>query len=170
MQKANTNPAATCEALDQYLERFSQPKIIACYSALPGEVDLSPVPAHHPQHQWLYPRVSGECLSFHRVRNPSTDLVPGAYHILEPAEWLEEISIDQINLFLCPGLAFDTRGGRLGRGKGFYDRALARSRSDAKKIGVCFPFQKVADTFSDGHDVPMDLVIDGTQSNSGTWS
>lgn len=168
LQQADADPAAICNALDQFLRCFSQPKIIACYSALPGEVDLTPLPLLHPQHQWAYPRVSGESLRFHQVSNPGTDLVPGAYNTLEPAEWLEEIGIDQINLFLCPGLAFDTQGGRLGRGKGFYDRSLARCRPDAKKVGVCFPFQRVADTFSNDHDIRMDLVIDGTQSNSGT--
>jgi len=168
LREANANSAATCNALDQYLHSFKRPQIIACYSALPGEVDLTPLPTLHSQHQWLYPRVSGENLGFHRVSNPGRELVPGAYNILEPAQWLEEINIDQIDLFLCPGLAFDTDGGRLGRGKGFYDRALAHSRGDAKKIGVCYPFQRVANTFSDGHDIRMDLVIDGTQSNPGT--
>jgi 5-formyltetrahydrofolate cyclo-ligase len=168
LKEANANPVAICDALDQFLHRFSQPQTIACYSALPGEVDLARLPAIHPQHQWVYPRVSGENLSFHRVSNSSTDLVPGAYGISEPAEWLEKINIHQIDLFLCPGLAFDAHGGRLGRGKGFYDRALTLSRSDTKKVGVCYPFQRVADTFGDDHDIRMDLIIDGTHSNPGT--
>ena len=161
LRNSHAHPEATRDALDRYMRGFTQHQVIASYFALPGEVDLSPLPLLQPQHQWVYPRINGETLSFHQVSNPSTDLVAGAYDILEPAPWLDEIHIHQIDLFLCPGLAFDAQGGRLGRGKGFYDRTLARRRSDAKMIGICFPFQRVANTFADDHDIPMDLVIDG---------
>ena len=52
-------------------------------------------------------------------------------------------------------------GGRLGRGRGFYDRMLAKARPDALKLGICFEIQLVADTFPEPHDVRMDHVIAG---------
>jgi 5-formyltetrahydrofolate cyclo-ligase len=74
-------------------------------------------------------------------------------------EGLEEISVSQIDVFLCPGLGFDRHGGRMGRGKGFYDRILARANPSAYKIGVCFPFQIVDKITTDEWDVKMDEVV-----------
>lgn len=163
-----TDSTIVCDAVDAYLRQFADGHCIACYSALPGEVDLSSLPPLHPRHLWVYPRVDGEDLNFHRVSDPVTELTPGSFGIPEPAASLEIIPIELIDIFLCPGLAFDSQGGRLGRGRGFYDRALARSRHDARKAGICFSFQRVESTFADPHDMPMDLIIDGTQSNPGT--
>ena len=56
---------------------------------------------------------------------------------------------------LVPGVAFDAAGHRLGRGRGYYDRFLA-SCPHIYKIGVCFPFQRVALVPTDQHDVVMD--------------
>lgn len=158
-KQPSSDPA--CEQLHRWLTRQEAVRTIAAYSALPGEVDLSSFIASHPHIRWAYPRVSGEQLIFHHVQNPSSDLVPGNFNILEPSPTLPEIEIATIDAFLCPGLAFDPTGGRLGRGKGFYDRVLKHARRDAQKIGVCFVFQKVSDTFSEPHDVPMDAIICG---------
>ena len=56
-----------------------------------------------------------------------------------------------------PAVAFDRRGGRLGRGKGFYDRLLESTR--AAKIGVGYEFQLLDQLPTEPHDVPMDIVI-----------
>ncbi len=58
-----------------------------------------------------------------------------------------------------PGLAFDRRGGRLGYGKGYYDRLLHHVRSDATKAAVCFECQLLADIPLLDHDIRMDLVV-----------
>ena len=65
---------------------------------------------------------------------------------------------DKIDLALVPGMAFDAAGHRLGRGKGYYDRFLGE-HPHIYKIGVCFPFQRVAEVPSEAHDVVMDEVI-----------
>jgi 5-formyltetrahydrofolate cyclo-ligase len=60
---------------------------------------------------------------------------------------------------VIPGLAFDQRGGRLGRGAGHYDRFLCRPEiSRATKIGVCWSMQVVQDIPMDQHDVRMDWI------------
>jgi len=57
-----------------------------------------------------------------------------------------------------PAVAYDRRGNRVGRGKGFYDRLLSRAR--ALKIGVGYGFQLIEDGIdADPHDVPVDIVI-----------
>ena len=55
-------------------------------------------------------------------------------------------------------MSFDDQGHRLGRGKGYYDRFLAKIPS-TYKIGICFPFQKFDIIPSDEHDIIMDEVI-----------
>ncbi|MBC8128377.1 MAG: 5-formyltetrahydrofolate cyclo-ligase [Gloeobacteraceae cyanobacterium ES-bin-144] len=163
MRQRPRNPASdsqsVCGALERWLMDRPSLKIIAAFSALPDEVDLSEIIARHPERQWVFPRVDGESLKFHQVKNPETDLISGAFKIFEPLATDEEIPVDQIQVFLCPGLAFDAGGGRLGRGRGFYDRMLANAAVSALKLGICFPDQLVADTFSEPHDVRMDTVI-----------
>ncbi len=142
-------------ALQQWLLDHPALRTIAVYSALPGEIDLSAILLLRAETQWVYPKVSGAELTFHS----GLDLVSGAFGILEPAAGSPEVGVDKIDAFICPGLAFDPRGGRLGRGRGFYDRMLAKARPDAIKLGVCFEIQLVADTFPEPHDVRMDAVI-----------
>jgi 5-formyltetrahydrofolate cyclo-ligase len=137
-------------------------RTIAVFSALPGEPDLTELTClPRPGLRWVYPRVDGEHLTFHIVADPAQDLIPGAFGILEPAPGLTEVQPSEIDAFFCPGLAFDPQGGRLGRGRGFYDRLLAQARPAALKIGVCFAHQLVPNTHSEPHDIAMDIVISG---------
>jgi len=148
-------------AVGRWLDAHAEAATIAIYAALPGEVDLGALPGREPGRRWVWPRVEGDDLRFHIVLRAEVDLMPGVLGILEPHGSLPEVSITEIDAFFCPGLAFDARGGRLGRGRGFYDRALAAARPGAWKIGVCRPFQMVAETFAEAHDVFMDQVISG---------
>jgi 5-formyltetrahydrofolate cyclo-ligase len=56
-----------------------------------------------------------------------------------------------------PGVAFDAKGHRLGRGRGYYDRFLRTLT--VQTIGVCFDFQKVDEVPFDKYDIPVDKVI-----------
>jgi len=154
-----TDPQPVCTALETWLHRHPHLRTIAAFSALPGEVCLMRWITRHPEIHWAFPRVSGADLVFHPIQNPPSELLPGNFGIPEPSPTLPEISTREIDAFLCPGLAFDATGGRLGRGMGFYDRTLSTARPDALKIGVCFAAQLVPDTFSESHDVRMDHVI-----------
>ncbi len=152
------DPAATCVALEIWLAARPYLHTIAIYSPLLGEVDLSKTIRALPDRCWLHPRVTGHDLTFHSGEN----LTPGAFSILEPATGSPEIPLQEIDAFLCPGLAFDKNGGRLGRGRGFYDRMLAQARPNALKIGICFDFQLVPHTFSEAHDIPMNMILAAT--------
>ena len=152
--------AAICETGREWLAARPEARTVALFAALPEEVDLLPLLAWDPTRCWLFPRVAGDHLVFHQVREPVREFIAGPLGLREPAPALPVVSVPTIDVFLCPGLAFDDRGGRLGRGRGFYDRVLALARPDALKVGVCQPFQRVADTYPEPHDVPMDWIID----------
>lgn len=92
------------------------------------------------------------------------ELAPGMWGILEPPEQRrgeegKEISSEQLDCVMVPGVAFDRNGGRLGNGAGYYDRLLKGVRADAVLIGVCFESQLIEQVAMESHDVPMDIVI-----------
>jgi len=152
-------PSSTeaCEALVAWLGGHPSLRTVAVYAPLPGEIDLSQAIRARPDLHWIYPKVRGHELSFHEGSN----LIAGAFGILEPADGSAEVPLESIDAFVCPGLAFDGKGGRLGRGKGFYDRMLEKARDGALKIGVCHSFQMVENTFAEPHDIHMDVVLRG---------
>ena len=132
---------------------------ILCYWPLPDEVDIRPLINRLVAEgaTVLLPKVTGDVtMTLHRYTSPE-DLAEGAFHIMEPtgkpfADW------QQIDTILVPGVAFDAAGHRLGRGRGYYDRFLATCRQ-ARKVGVCFPFQRVKEVPVEEHDIRMDDII-----------
>jgi 5-formyltetrahydrofolate cyclo-ligase len=73
----------------------------------------------------------------------------------------DEVSEEKIDLIIVPGLAFDRRGNRLGRGGGYYDKFLAQPKLRAKKCGFCFAEQLLEqDNLAAGpQDIGVDLLI-----------
>jgi len=92
------------------------------------------------------------------------ELAPGIMHVLEPKPELRRqpdrhVAPTEIDLIVTPGLAFDRRGGRLGYGKGYYDRFFHRVRADSVKAAVCFECQMFPEIPLLPHDVRMDVVV-----------
>ena len=105
----------------------------------------------------LLPRVVSDTdMELRRYSGPA-DLQRGAFGIFEPTGELFT-DYNTIDVAIIPGMAFDAKGHRLGRGKGYYDRLLPRLKN-AYKIGVCFPFQYFDEIPSEAHDVRMDCVM-----------
>lgn len=136
---------------------------IATFSALPDEPSLLELLSSSPNHRWVLPKVVGEELVFHQIEHPD-QLKPGAFGIAEPSSDLPIVPAEDIDVFLCPGLGFDRHGIRLGRGKGFYDRALAGAKPDAQRIGIAFREQTVNRLPADPHDIPMNLILSGSNN------
>lgn len=80
----------------------------------------------------------------------------GAFGILEP-EIVIPCDYNDIDTVIVPGLVFDERGGRIGYGKGYYDRLF--SKLNAVKAAFCYDFQLVPAVYTESHDVPMDYII-----------
>ena len=149
---------SAAEAVFARLEKtaaFLVAEKILMYHSLPDEL-----PTHQFLEKWkdrkrfYLPRVNGvnlEILPYDKSR-----LELGSFHIEEPVgDNIADPS--EIELIVVPAVAFDRRGGRLGRGKGFYDRLLESTR--AAKIGVGYEFQLLDQLPTEPHDVPMDIVI-----------
>lgn len=91
-------------------------------------------------------------------------LASGAFGILEPKlEYRNRperrYSPEKIDLVLVPGLAFDRFGGRLGRGKGFYDRFFQKLPQKTVLVGLAFDEQLVERVPVEPHDRKMDFLL-----------
>lgn len=128
---------------------------ILMYHSLPDELStLSFIERWHTRKRFYLPRVNGvnlEILPYDKSR-----LHLGAFNIEEP-DGNDTTPIEDIELIIVPGVAYDRNGNRIGRGKGFYDRLLRSSR--ATTIGVAYHCQLVDDIEPDDFDVPVDFVV-----------
>ncbi len=91
------------------------------------------------------------------IQTLATDIVTGKFGVREPAATCAEIQLNQFDLILVPGMAFDLNGNRLGRGQGFYDRLL--ENASGIKCGVCHDFQLLEKIPSEPHDAKVDFVL-----------
>lgn len=135
----------------------------AGYQARPDEPDLAPAYADLASRgvRWFFPVVDGDRLRFFHVKGDEWLTGPWGLREPDPAR-AEEIALSGLKGVLVPGLAFDRRGARLGRGKGFYDRALEFYQGI--KIGIAFKRQ-LSDTGLpvEPHDVRMDWIVTDTE-------
>ena len=139
---------------------FIHAHTLLLYSALPDEVPTQVLIDElvAQDKTVLLPRVVNDTdMELRRYSGPA-DLQQGAFGILEPTGELFT-NYDTIDVAIIPGMAFDAEGHRLGRGKGYYDRFLAKLSPRTYKIGLCFSWQLVDYMPTNEHDIPMDEVI-----------
>ena len=91
------------------------------------------------------------------IRDFNNDLSPGHYGIPEPVAHCTGLENQSVDLTLVPGMAFDSEGWRLGRGKGFYDRLLPSI--SGQRCGVAFDHQWVESVPHEPLDQKMDWII-----------
>ena len=145
---------AICTAFTA-LEAFNGAKSVAVYMSAFNEVDTGQIIAEciKQKKDIAVPVVEGKDIYLCKY---SQDLVSGAFKIREP---LEKIKVDEknIDLFAVPALAFDKKGGRVGFGKGYYDKLL--SGTGGIKVGLLYDFQLTEDLPVEEHDILMDYLI-----------
>lgn len=174
-QREQLTPQMVCNAsvaLCDYIRTtpwFRQGHRIAFYAAMPGELDLfSLVRESWRRHKTCYLPV---CFSWATQRTlrffpytKQTPLFSNRWGISEPRIHLPAVPVWTLDIVFIPLLAFDRAGHRLGYGKGFYDRTLARLNrfSVGKKpllVGVAYAFQGVDQLPAQPWDVPLDKIV-----------
>jgi 5-formyltetrahydrofolate cyclo-ligase len=100
---------------------------------------------------------TNRCYVPRRVQNLRNEIATGRFGIREPVAGCPEMLLADFDLVLVPGVAFDLRGHRLGRGKGYYDRWLADYAGT--KIGVAFDEQVIETVPAGKQDVRMDFIL-----------
>ena len=151
--------------------QFQNASEIFAYMALPDEVDLADVikQAIQDKKKVALPKIISKengIMQFFYLDSQKAlaqQTSSGAYGIPEPAENLPAAPDPTLKtLILVPGRAFTKDGDRLGRGKGYYDRFLAKKRlPNITVAGVCFDFQVLPELPTDPNDVKMDIILQG---------
>lgn len=147
--------SASVLALD--LERGSA---VSAFLPIQSEVDLTEAIAGLAErgHPVGLPIMVQDGLVFRRFR-PGDALVPLGFGTRGPGPEAEEILPD---VLLMPLSAFDRLGGRVGYGRGYYDRAVAGLRAAGRfprLIGIAFSVQEVAAVPMEPHDAPLDMIV-----------
>ena len=106
--------------------------------------------------------VDGELELFHLESMDELEL--GMYRILEPKAELRGIlakqtPVEELDLVMVPGVAFDRRGGRTGHGKGYYDKLLEHALPKTPLIALAFECQLFPEIPMQDHDIFMDKVV-----------
>lgn len=136
---------------------------------MPGEPDIWPLleEALLAHKTVALPRFSSATKAYlaARIQNLEHDLRRGQLGIREPSEACAEFPLDRPDLVLVPGVAFDLQRQRLGHGKGYYDRLLAKVRG--VKCGVAFD-EQIVDAVPVGPlDVSLDYIVTPTRWITG---
>lgn len=127
-----------------YMSAFKEPSTAAIIDSLKRDNKKIIVPISNMENFTITPSYLSE------------NLVSGAYSIAEPQKCIPA-DINDIDLALIPGIAFDAKGARIGFGKGYYDRFLSEFKG--LKIGLCYNFQVFSDIPVSEHDIKMDMII-----------
>ncbi len=137
----------SCRSLAVYLSLASEPETQSLISE-----------ALRARKRVFVPRIrQRKEIEFIRIKNLSRDLRKGPFGILEPKSAFKE-KASRLEIVVVPGLGFDPRGGRLGRGEGYFDRFLKRA-GRVKKIGFAFEEQLLKKIPMTTRDIRMDIIV-----------
>jgi 5-formyltetrahydrofolate cyclo-ligase len=139
------------------MPQFKAAKFVLAYWSLPDEVNT-----HDFVLRWIstkkvvLPIVVGDVLELREFSGLNA-LVPGSLFGIQEPHTGALVEPSTIDFAIIPGIAFDTNGNRLGRGKGYYDKIL--TQTNAFKVAVGFDFQIVSKVPVLPFDIPVDVVI-----------
>ncbi len=141
---------------------FHRARQISLYNSDENEVDTEGLwQAARRQGKYVYyPRVTVDKQDVEFVRRHDNEpLIPGVFDLLVPPG--EDIlrSVARTDLVLIPGVGFDRAGHRLGRGRGYYDRALRGVLAGALRVGLAHECQVVPHIPADPHDECVDYIV-----------
>ena len=154
--------AASRRVADQIFDWMVRrlPGTVAAYYPMDDEIDVTGLTNRLPGWRWVFPRVEADdSLSF---RDRDVPLETHRLGMRQPVGAGTDVPVSEIDLFLVPGIAFDRKGRRLGRGGGYYDRILQGRRADSVAIGVTIEDRLVSSVPVEPHDHVMDLIVTGT--------
>lgn len=135
---------------------FQDAQTIFIYNSLMDEVStIDFIERWHNTKDFYLPVVENNDLVF-RKYHPSTTFSKSSLGIQEPIGD-NFTDFNKVDLIVVPGIAFDRKMNRMGRGKGYYDRFL--TKISATKVGICFDFQLLDEIPADERDVKMDYLI-----------
>lgn len=149
-------------AIEKFLAHnvYKNSSVIMAYLSMPEEIQLQEFlsTALNDGKILAVPFISGR--EMYAAILPSLDaLEVGAYKILTVKRDVRKIlDAEKIDCVIVPGLAFDAKGHRLGKGGGYYDKFLRRA-VNAVKVALAYDFQIVETVPIEPHDSAVDFII-----------
>lgn len=138
------------------LIKSSKPQNIGLYWSLQGEPDLLQITSS-VEGQFSLPVIEGDEIAFAKYKaGDSLEKTP-FFGLYQPAKKLKILP----DLIIIPGLAFSIKGYRLGFGKGYYDRFLAKIEQISKPliVGVCFDDKLFKQLPFDQNDYKVNYIV-----------
>jgi 5-formyltetrahydrofolate cyclo-ligase len=143
---------------------FKSAESVMFYVSKPYEVDTGSmieealkqgkrviVPVTNPKEKELIPS---------EIKCPKTDLKKGPFGILEPKKkCMKTVNMEDIDMVVVPGVAFDRKGNRIGHGQGYFDRFLKYLPKKTPTIGLAFKLQLVRRIKTFPWDIPVTKLI-----------
>jgi 5,10-methenyltetrahydrofolate synthetase len=132
---------------------FTVSYILGGYEAISPEPELSflsePLKNFSAENSiaWAFPKTQGP--------NPQMDYYSQAENLSQKSE---RVPPENLLAIVIPGLGFDRRGYRLGRGRAYFDRFLPMA-PNAIKIGIAWQDQLIKEIPVENHDIPMDVIV-----------
>ncbi len=148
------------------LPEFQRAEVVFGYMSLAGEVNVDGIlaAAWKAGKRVAVPAVRDDGEYMPAWVTPNESLTQGGFNVRQPVTpfWAKP---DSFGMVVVPGVAFAADGARLGHGKGYYDRMLARLGTKVHcKAGVCFSFQLAPELPVTDTDVGMNVVVTEDQT------
>lgn len=99
-------------------------------------------------------------LKLSELKDRKKELIKGHFGIHQPGEGhIRPVPLEEVDVMVVPGLAFDRGGHRLGHGGGYYDRFLEKAPPTIFTVGLAFDFQVMDKLPTHDTDIPIDKVL-----------
>lgn len=150
------------------LDVFKKSKTIMVYLSFKNEVDT------YELIEWCFKHNKSVVAPYNipsekkiipcKIKNLDDNIQTSSLGVLEPnIQVVKEVDLNNIDLIIVPGVAFDKNRNRLGFGGGYYDRFLSRRTKSTPAAAICYDFQLVDEVPIGDFDIPMDMII--TENN-----
>jgi len=155
----SARPQSSHGLTEQLMTVAQAHRVIASYSPTATEPDVSGFNdwVRASGRKLLLPIITGSQLAWAEPGEP----VLGPMGILQPTGAPAELA--EARLIVLPALAVDRSGNRLGRGAGYYDRALSENTA-AVRVAVVFDSEILPELPAEPHDVPVNLAVSPEQT------
>lgn len=99
-------------------------------------------------------------IQLYKIGDYDKDLVTSDNEVLEPdTEKCKKISLDDIDIAIIPGLAFDDKGGRVGFGNNFYSKLITKLPETCRKVSLAYEEQIVDQVLMESRKFTVDIII-----------
>jgi 5-formyltetrahydrofolate cyclo-ligase len=143
---------------------FMESQMVFLYTPVNGEISTENIikKALQIEKQLVLPALTTtkNVINLYKITNYNKDLITGANDILEPdIKKCKKIPLEDIDIAIIPGLAFDDKGGRVGFGNDYYRRLISKLPETCRKISLAYEEQVVDQIQMESRKYTVDIII-----------